>query len=261
MFLGVKIASWNVNGIRARVDAVSAWLERSETDVLCMQETKVVDDDFPVEPFSRLGYALTLAGQPSYNGVAIASRLPLSDVRVGLFDDHGESEKRALFATAGGVKFSNVYVPNGKSVALPSFREKLRWLERLRVTLDANLDPDDPLCVCGDFNVTREDRDVFDPERLRGQLHCHPDERRALARVLEFGLIDSFRALHPEPGRFSWWDYRGGDFRNNRGLRIDYLFVTDRLARRLLRAGIDSAPRAAPKASDHAPVLLELAAE
>jgi exodeoxyribonuclease-3 len=256
----VKIASWNVNGIRARVDAVCDWLGRTDTDVLCMQETKVVDGDFPFEPFARLGYALSVAGQPSYNGVAIASRKPLADVRIGLFDDSGASEKRALFASVDGVRIVNVYVPNGKSVTLPSFQEKLRWLERLRVTLDATAQPDDELCLCGDFNVAREDRDVFDPVRLRGQLHFHPDEQRALARVLAFGLTDSFRALHAEAGRFSWWDYRSGDFRSNRGLRIDYLFVTQRLAARLERAAIDVEPRRAAKASDHAPVTLELRA-
>jgi exodeoxyribonuclease-3 len=258
MFPAVRIASWNVNGIRARVEAVCAWLGRTNTDVLCMQETKVVDDDFPFEEFTRMGYALTVAGQPSYNGVAIASRQPLSDVSIGLFDDTGDSEKRALFATVAGVRIANVYVPNGKSVALPSFQEKLRWLERLRVTLDTNASPKDALCLCGDFNIAREDRDVFDPERLRGQLHFHPDEHRALARVLDFGLRDSFRLRHEAAGRYSWWDYRSGDFRNNRGLRIDYLFITPELAARLEQADIDAAPRREQKPSDHAPVFVEL---
>ena len=258
MFRGVKIATWNVNGIRARVDQVCAWLSRTGTDVLCMQETKVVDADFPVEPFARLGYALSVAGQPSYNGVAIAARQPLGDVRVGLFDDGGEAEKRALFATVDGVRIVNVYVPNGKGVLLPSFREKLRWLERLRVTLDSSASPEQALCLCGDFNVARDERDVFDPELLRGQLHFHPEERRALERVLDFGLSDAFRRLHAEGGRFSWWDYRGGDFRSNRGLRIDYLFVTQKLSAKLSRAEIDATVRREPKASDHAPVVIEL---
>jgi exodeoxyribonuclease-3 len=254
----VKVASWNVNGIRARVRAVTDWLERTQPDVLCMQETKVVDDDFPSEDFAALGYALTLAGQPSYNGVAIASRKPLANVSVGLFDDDGSSEKRAIAATVEGVRIVNVYVPNGKSVVLPSFREKLRWLERLRVTLDASAAPKDELLLCGDFNVARDARDVFDPVRLRGQLHFHPDEHAALERVLGFGLIDSFRQLHADAGRFSWWDYRGGDFRSNRGLRIDYVFLSHKLAARLRGADIDVAPRRLEKPSDHAPVLVEL---
>jgi exodeoxyribonuclease-3 len=254
----VKIASWNVNGIRARVRAVTDWLGRTQPDVLCMQETKVVDDDFPSEAFAALGYALTLAGQPSYNGVAIASRKPLANVSVGLFDDDGRSEKRAIAATVEGVRVVNVYVPNGKSVVLPSFREKLRWLERLRITLDASAAPDDELLLCGDFNVARDARDVFDPVRLRGQLHFHPDEHAALERVLGFGLIDSFRELHADAGRFSWWDYRGGDFRSNRGLRIDYVFLSRKLGARLRGADIDVAPRRLDKPSDHAPVLVEL---
>jgi exodeoxyribonuclease-3 len=258
MFRRVKIATWNVNGIRARVDQVSAWLSRTGTDVLCMQETKVVDADFPVEPFARHGYALAVAGQRGYNGVAIAARSPLGEVRVGLFDDGEDSEKRALFATVGGIRIANVYVPNGKGVLLPSFREKLRWLERLRVTLDSSASPEDRLCVCGDINEARDERDVFDPERLRGQLHFHPEERRALERVLDFGLSDAFRRRYAAGGRFSWWDYRGGDFRNNHGLRIDYVFVTPSLAARVVRAEIDAGVRREPKASDHAPVMIEL---
>jgi len=254
----VKVASWNVNGIRARVEAVTAWLAQAQPDVLCMQETKVVDDDFPTEAFTALGYALTLAGQPSYNGVAIASRKPIADVRVGLFDDDGASEKRALAATIEGVRIVNVYVPNGKSVVLPSFREKLRWLERLRVTLDASAAPEDELLLCGDFNVARDARDVYDPVRLRGRLLFHPDEQAALERVIGFGLVDSFRERHEVGGRFSWWDYRGGDFRGNRGYRIDYVFLTPKLAARLGNADIDLAPRRLEKPSDHAPVLVEL---
>lgn len=254
----VKVASWNVNGIRARLGAVRDWLERVQPDVLCMQETKVVDDDFPTEAFAALGYALTLAGQPSYNGVAIASRKPIADVRVGLFDDDGSSEKRAISATVEGVRLVNVYVPNGKNVALPSFREKLRFLERLRVTLDATATPEDELLLCGDFNVARDGRDVFDPVRLDGKLLFHPDERAALERVLGFGLVDSFRERHDAGGRFSWWDYRSGDFRNNRGYRIDYVFLTPKLAARLGQADIDVAPRRLEKPSDHAPVLVEL---
>jgi exodeoxyribonuclease III len=254
----VKIATWNVNGIRARIDAVAEWLRQHEPDVLCMQETKVVDDDFPFEELTRAGYAVTIAGQPSYNGVAIASRHPLSDVRVGLHDDPPDAERRFIAATVLGVRIVNVYVPNGKNVQLPSFVEKLRWLERLRMTLDLGARADGELVLCGDFNVAREDLDVHDPVRLRGQLHFHPDEQRALSRVLDFGLIDAFRKANPGERRFSWWDYRSGDFRNNRGLRIDYLFLTASLAARIERVEIDAEPRRLPKPSDHAPVVVEL---
>jgi exodeoxyribonuclease-3 len=254
----VKIASFNVNGIRARLDSVSAWLERTRPDVVCLQETKVEDAAFPFAEFERLGYATRVAGQAGYNGVAIASRHPLADVRVGLFDDGPGAEQRFLAATVLGVRVLDVYVPNGKSVTLPSFVQKLRFLERLRVTLDVSEDATQALAVCGDFNVAQSDLDVFDPARFRGQLLFHPEERRALARVLEFGLFDAWRLLHPEQRRYSWWDYRGGDFTGNRGLRIDYVFVTASLAPRLRRAEIDEEPRRDPKPSDHAPVWVEL---
>jgi exodeoxyribonuclease-3 len=258
MVPAVKIASFNVNGIRARVDGVASWLERHEPDVLCLQETKVPDDEFPFEALARLGYETRVAGQAGYNGVAIASRHPLTDVKVGLFDDGPSAERRLIAATVLGVRILDVYVPNGKSVALPSFVEKLRFFERLRVTLDASEDATRELVLCGDFNVARAELDVFEPARFRDRLLFHPEERRALARVLDFGLFDSFRQLHPEERRYSWWDYRSGDFRSNRGLRLDYVFVTAALSARVRRAEIDVEPRRQPRPSDHAPVWVEL---
>jgi exodeoxyribonuclease-3 len=253
----LKVATFNVNGIRARIEHVRRWLERHEPDVLCMQETKVVDDDFPTEELTRLGYALTIAGQPSYNGVAIASRRPIADVRIGLHDDPPDADKRVISCTVEGVRIVNVYVPNGKDVALPSFREKLRFFERLRLMLDTGSQPAAPLVLCGDFNVARDERDVYDPERFRGRLHFHPDERAALERLLEFGLVDAYRRFHDEPGKYSWWDYRGPDLRLNRGLRIDYLFVTEPVAARLKNSDIDPAPRREQGPSDHVPVFIE----
>ena len=254
----MKVATWNVNGIRARIDAVTRWVEAHEPDVLCLQETKVVDDDFPTEELTRLGYVLTMAGQRSYNGVAIASRHPLSDVKVGLHDDGPDAERRLIAATVLGVRVLSVYVPNGKDPTLPSFRDKLRFFERLRLTLDTSRRPEEPLIIAGDFNVARDERDLYDPERFRGRLHFHPDEHAALERLLAFGLEDAYRKLHAEGGRYSWWDYRGGDLRANRGLRIDYVFVTEPLSKRLVRAEIDARPRHEPSPSDHAPVLIEL---
>ena len=255
----MKIVSWNVNSIRARAEIVRDFLARVQPDVLCMQETKVVDDEFPTEEFGRLGYGVAFAGQRTYNGVAIASRLPLTDVRVGLFDDTADAERRLIAATIAGVRVINAYVPNGKGVDLPSFREKLRWLERLRITLDTlSPGPDAAIVLCGDFNVAREDRDVYAPDRMRGRLHFHPEEHKALGRLLDFGLFDSLRERNASPGLYSWWDYRGGDFRENRGLRIDYVFVTAPLRARLRDAGIDREPRKLDKPSDHAPVFIEL---
>ena len=253
----MMIASWNVNSIRARSDAVLAWLERTGCDVLCMQETKVVDDDFPHDEFARLGYALAVSGQSTYNGVAIASKLPLDDVRAGFVGDPEASEKRILSARVAGVRLVTAYVPNGKNVESEAFHYKLAWLERLRMNL-TQYSKDTELLLAGDFNIAREERDVFDVERMRGQLHFHPDEHRALSHLLDFGLVDSLRMFHPEPGLYSWWDYRAGAFRRNRGLRIDYIFVNPALALRCVEAGIDKSERSRPKPSDHTPLFVRL---
>lgn len=251
------IASWNVNSIRARADTVLAWLERTGCDVLCMQETKVVDDEFPRDEFARLGYSVAIAGQPTYNGVAIASRLPLSDVRVGFVGEPEDSEKRMLSARVAGLRVLCVYVPNGKNVDSQAFRYKLAWLERLRMNLNQYVSENE-LLLAGDFNIAREDRDVFDPDKMRGQLHFHPDEHRALNHVLEYGLCDSLRLFDQAPGRYTWWDYRAGAFRRDRGLRIDYIFVSKALAARCIDATIDREERARPKPSDHAPLIVKI---
>lgn len=254
----MKLASWNVNSIRMREQAVIDWLRRAEPDVLCLQETKVVDDDFPTDEFTRLGYAVAMTGQPAYNGVAIAARRPLTNVTFGLLDEPPDAERRAISATVDGVRIVSAYVPNGKKVGSPSFAHKLAWLARLRNTLDAGARADEPLAVCGDFNVAMDDRDVYDPELFRNQLHCHPDERRALQEVLAFGLHDAFRHLHAEAGLYSWWDYRAGGFQRNQGLRIDYVFVTRTLLERCTSAVIDIEPRSADKPSDHTPVVVDI---
>jgi exodeoxyribonuclease-3 len=254
----VRLASWNVNSIRIREPAVLEWIRQTQPDVVCMQETKVVDDDFPTDEFMRLGYAVAMAGQPSYNGVAIAARLPIRNVRIGLVNEAPSAECRAISATVGDVRVVNVYVPNGKSVSSPSFLDKLNWLERLRLSLDTQEKADEPLVLCGDFNIARDERDVYAPELFRGKLHFHPDEQRALERVLDFGLVDAVRERHQQAGLYSWWDYRSGAFRKDEGLRIDYAFVTPPLLSRLGAAFIDVEPRRHEKPSDHAPVVIEL---
>jgi exodeoxyribonuclease III len=254
----VRIASWNVNSIRAREQAVLDWVRARQPDVLCMQETKVDDDDFPTDEFLRLGYEVAMAGQPTYNGVAIAARRPIKDVRVGLLGEAANAERRAIAATVDGVRLLNVYVPNGKSVGNPSFTQKLGFLERLRKTLDETEKPDQELVVCGDFNVARDERDVYAPELFRGKVHFHPEERRLLENLLGFGLIDSFRHFHDQGGLYSWWDYRAGGFGKDQGLRIDYAFVTSPLLKRCQSVTIDVEPRRLEKPSDHAPVLLEI---
>jgi exodeoxyribonuclease-3 len=251
----MKVSCWNVNSIRARRDAVFAWLESHEPDVLCLQETKVVDDEFPSEEFQRHGYEVSFAGQPGYNGVAIASRLAQSDVRVGLAGAEPDDDKRLLSALVAGVRIVTAYVPNGKNVESEAFDYKLRWLERLATTIQAL--PEEALLLCGDFNIARDERDVFDVERMQGQLHFHPREHEALERLLAVGLQDSLRLFHQQGQLYSWWDYRAGAFRRDRGLRIDYIFLSAALAQRCTSAGIDKATRALPKPSDHAPLFVE----
>ena len=254
----MRIATYNINSIRMRETQLLDGLKKADPDVVCLQETKVSDDDFPTDELMRLGYGVAMAGQPTYNGVAIVSRLPLKDVRIGLVGDLPNTDKRAISATVSGVRIVNVYVPNGKSVSSPSFVEKLSWLERLRLTLDTTEDASAPLVLCGDFNICTDERDVYDPDLYRGKLHFHPEEQRQLARVLEFGLVDAYRARHEAGGAYTFWDYRAAAFRRNEGLRIDYVFVTRALVPRLLKAEIDIEARHAEKPSDHAPVLIDL---
>jgi exodeoxyribonuclease-3 len=250
----VKLATWNVNSIRARHDAVLDWISRVEPDVLCMQETKVVDDDFPTDELLRLGYAVAMAGQKTYNGVAIVSRLPMTDIAIGLHDEPTPLEQRLLRATIDGVRVYSVYVPNGKRLSSPAFPQKLRFLSRLKETLALDITADVPAVVCGDFNVAPDERDVFDVEAMRGQIHFTPDEHRALADLVAFGLVDVFRMHHDENKKFSWWDYRAGGFERDLGLRIDLILATRSLADRCTDADIDVTPRRGDKPSDHAPV-------
>ena len=253
----MKIATWNVNSIRAREQLVVDWLRRVQPDVLCLQETKVIDDDFPTDDFQRLGYAVAMAGQRTYNGVAILSRLPLQEVSVGLHNDAPGADKRLIAVTASGVRILSVYVPNGKSVELPAFQEKLRWLARLRQTLDRGPSPHTDIAVCGDFNIAPDERDLFDPDARRGSVHFHPAEHAALRNVLDFGLVDAYRIHCQEGGRYSWWDYRGAGFRRNQGMRLDFVLVTQSLAARCTAAYMDVEERRRDMPSDHIPVVAE----
>jgi exodeoxyribonuclease-3 len=254
----VRIATWNVNSIRARTELVVDWVRRAEPDILCMQETKVLDDDFPTDELQRLGYAVAVAGQKSYNGVAIATRLALRDVQIGLQDDLPDADRRSIAATIGDLRVMSVYVPNGKSVRSPAFATKIAFFHRLRKTIDEREKRAENLILCGDFNVAPDDRDVFDPVRLRGHLHFHPDEQRALAALMKDRLIDAFRLHHAEGGHYTWWDYRGGGVRLNEGLRIDHVLVTPSVARRCRSATIDVEERTREKPSDHTPVIVEI---
>ena len=253
----MKLATWNVNSIRARELLVIDWLRRNEPDVLCLQETKVVDDDFPTDELQRLGYSVAMAGQRTYNGVAIVSRRPLHEVSVGLWDDAPDADKRLIAATVDGIRIVSVYVPNGKAVDSPAFEYKLSWLARLRQTLDKGLAPDAEVAVCGDFNVALDERDVYDPDAFRGKLHFHPDEHAAIQRLLRFGLVDAYRLHHSEGGQYSWWDYRGGGFRRDQGLRLDYAFISQELAARCTGVTMDREERRRDRPSDHIPVVVD----
>jgi exodeoxyribonuclease-3 len=255
----LKIASWNVNSVRARLDRLQAGLADERPDVVCLQETKVRDEAFPAEALQDVGYESVVFGQKSYNGVAILSRDTAHEVARGFGDGQDDLGSRFLVAELRGILVASVYAPNGREVGTEQFAQKLEWLRRLRAYLEREAFSDHELVLCGDWNVTPEDRDVWDPERLRGTIHCHPDERAALQQVLDWGLQDTFRLHEPAAGHHSWWDYRRLAFPKGRGLRIDLILATAPLARRCTAAGILREARKGKGASDHAPVWAEFA--
>jgi len=252
------VASWNVNSIRARLDHVLTWLEDNRVDVLALQETKVQDDEFPAAAFEALGYRCICAGQKSYNGVAVLSRLPQTQVAAAL-PDFDDPQARVLAVEVADFLLLDVYVPNGSSVGSDKYAYKLAWLDALIGWVGALLAAGRPLLVLGDFNIAPADVDVHDPEAWRGQILCSDAERARLDRLFQLGLVDAFRGFEQPPQAFSWWDYRAGGFRRNHGLRIDLILASATLARRLESCTIDAGPRRWEKPSDHAPVLAKLA--
>jgi exodeoxyribonuclease-3 len=252
----VKIATWNVNSIRSRLDRTLALLERHAPDVLCLQEIKVLDEGFPRGPFEAEGYHVEVFGQKTYNGVALITRdAPTSVVR-GLPGDP-EGEARLIAATVGGVRLIDVYVPNGQSVESPKFTFKLDWLARLLAWIREHHRPDEPLLLLGDFNIAPDERDLYDPEAFRGKVHFHPQEHEALGKLLAWGFFDVFREHHSEPGFYSWWDYRRLGFPKNKGLRIDLVLGTEPLRQHSTACDIDREERKGAKPSDHAPVIAQ----
>jgi exodeoxyribonuclease-3 len=286
----MRIATWNVNSLRARQEKVSWWLERARPDVLLMQETKLADEDAPVGAFRDAGYELAHHGEGRWNGVAIASRHGIADVvtsfgvapRPAPVPDAGgrgssapaegegsgeaavpppveEDGARMIAAVCGGVRIVCIYAPNGRTVGSPFYEAKLAWYERLTRWLQDAADPEEPLVIGGDFNIAPSDEDVWDPKALRGGTHVSPPEREAFERLGGWGLVDAYRLHHTEPGRYTWWDYRAGAFHMNRGMRIDHLLVTRPLAERTVWAEIDrEARKGKPVPSDHAPLLIDL---
>ena len=252
------IATWNVNSLRARLPRVEQWLAVHQPDVLCLQETKQPDRTFPSPLFESLGYDTAHHGDGQWNGVAIASRIGLVDVRRGFGSAEDAEGCRLVAATCGAVRVHSVYVPNGRSLDSEHYVAKLAWLARLRRFLDETCDPAGPVAVCGDFNVAPHDRDVWDPAQLEGCTHVSVPERAALEEVEAWGPVDVVRAFHGAEALYSWWDYRGGAFHRGHGMRIDLVLVTRVLAERCVAAWIDREARKGVKPSDHAPVVVEI---
>jgi exodeoxyribonuclease-3 len=258
----MRLVTWNVNSLGARLPYVLEWIEANGPDVVCIQETKLADDAFPSAEFADLGYQTAHHGDGRWNGVCIASRVGLADDSRGFESDEDAHGCRIVAATCGGVRVHSVYVPNGRSLDSDQYPIKLAWLARLREFLAASYAPDDPVAVCGDFNVAPVDADVYDPEKFVGTTHTSAAEREALGAILDWGLEDVFRRHHPEGGIFSWWDYRAGDFHSGRGMRIDLVLLSKVLADTASASRVDRNARkkspAGNKPSDHAPVIVDI---
>jgi exodeoxyribonuclease III len=267
----VRIATWNVNSLKARLDKVTWWLERARPDVLLVQETKLADAEAPADVFRRAGYALAHHGEGQWNGVAIASRCGIEDVVTNfgaplrpartesVGDDEPFAEARMISALCGGLRVVCLYAPNGRNVGSVFYEAKLAWFDRLARWLAEAADPSEPLVLGGDLNVAPADIDVWDAGACHGGTHVSEPERKAFARLCEWGLIDIYRRQHPEPGRYTWWDYRAGHFHKNFGMRIDHLLASVPLAGRIVWAEIDrEARKGKPIPSDHAPLVIDL---
>jgi exodeoxyribonuclease-3 len=253
----MKVASFNVNSIRARAEIVLEWLTRESPDVLCVQETKVVDEDFPGDAFKEINYNPIFCGQKSYNGVAVLSRLPVENVRIG-FDDNKSEGTRLISAEINSVPIVNTYIPQGYDPLSEKFQYKLEWFKRLYDYFSRSYSPDRPLLWVGDFNVAPEPLDVHDPEKLLGQVGYHPDEHAALRRVKEWGFIDVFRKHQPSPDQYSFWDYRVRNAVQRKiGWRVDHIWATKPLAEKSLNSWIDIEPRLKERPSDHTPIVAE----
>jgi exodeoxyribonuclease-3 len=265
----VRIATWNVNSLKARLEKVAWWVERASPDVLLLQETKCADADVPRDALAKLGYEVAHHGSGGRNGVAIVSRTPIADVETNfgepLRDKGGDAsdaeplaEARMIAGTVGGVRLVSLYAPNGRVVGSPFYAAKLVWFDRLGRWLDARR-TDEALALGGDFNVAPTDTDVWDAKACHGGTHVSEPERAAFARLLAWGLVDAYRRHHTEAQRYTWWDYRAGDFHRNVGMRIDHVLVTQPVAARTVAAEIDrEARKGRPIPSDHAPLVVDL---
>lgn len=258
----MKIASWNINSIKVRKELVLAWLRGARPDVLCLQELKVTDENFPAGDIEALGYHCAVHGQKGYNGVAIVSKHRLEDVRRGLPGDGDDEQARyveaVISARKGAVRVASLYLPNGNPAPGPKFDYKLAWMDRLRTHARALLTLEEPLVLAGDFNVIPEEDDVHDPAAWTRDALFFPESRAKFRELMFEGFTDAFRACHAEPGRYTFWDYQGGAWQKNHGIRIDHLLLSPQAADLLITADIDTAPRTWEQPSDHTPVWCEL---
>lgn len=252
----MKVVSWNINSLRRRQERLLNWLAATQPDVVCLQETKCTDEQFPVLDLRAAGYHSAFHGQKSYNGVAILSKLEPAEVRASLCDEEDDPQARVIAATVGGVRVYSIYAPNGQAVGCPAYDYKMKWYGRLRRCLEREK-PGPALLVCGDFNVAPKDEDVYDPDLWRGAIMCSDGERKAFEELCGTGLVDTLRLHSRESGLFSWWDYRMLAFPKNRGLRIDAVLASETLAAKCTAAGIEREMRKGKEPSDHAPVWAE----
>ncbi|MDC3019746.1 exodeoxyribonuclease III [Prochlorococcus sp. AH-736-E15] len=260
------IATWNVNSIRTRLSQIIDWINQVSPDVLCLQETKVVDDNFPVDPFEKLGYYVEVFGQKSYNGVAIISKIKAENIKKG-FNNCSESyknieifqdQKRLISADFNGIKIINVYVPNGSSLESDKFQYKINWLNCLASFLDEQEKKGKLICLMGDFNIAPSHLDIHDPTKYEGGIMASKIERNALNNVLKERLVDSFRIFEKNTGHWSWWDYRNNAYELNKGWRIDHIYISKELRSKLKSCVIDCLPRSNSRPSDHVPVMINL---
>ena len=252
----MKIATWNVNSLKVRLPHVLDWLATEQPDVLCLQETKLTDENFPADDIRAAGYEVVFSGQKTYNGVATISRSTASDIVTDV-TDLVDPQRRILGATIDGVRVLNLYVVNGQEVGSEKYAHKLHWLEKVTDYIATQLKDHEHFVVLGDFNIAPADEDVHDPDAWHERILCSTPEREALGRMLELGMKDTFRLFPQEEKSFSWWDYRAAAFRRNMGLRIDLILASHALAGQCTACHIDKAPRRLERPSDHTPVVAE----
>jgi len=254
----VKIATWNVNSVKARLPHLLDWLKTAAPDIVCLQEIKCLTEDFPALELKGLGYYVEALGQRAYNGVAILSREAAKDVRRGLPGDPADDQARYIEATIADLRVASIYLPNGNPVESDKYPYKLAWMKRLAAHASDLLDTERPVVLAGDYNVCPTDDDVYDPEAWRDDALCKRESRAAFRVLPNLGFVDAFRAVNAEPHRYTFWDYQAGRWHRDEGLRIDHLMLSPQAADRLEACAIDKAPRAKEKASDHTPIRVDL---